>query len=222
MGGIFFKRDMRPKCEVINDISCDVANLFRLLQRHYPQLMDTLKWQLSSRAEFNRLNSVDPDTLTDLEWAARFLYLQRLAFGGKVVGRGFGVATTNAARFDLTKLAPMLEEIHERLSGVVVECLPYEKLIARYDRPHTLFYIDPPYWDNEEDYGTGVFCKDDFQRLSALLEGIQGSFILSINAVKPIRKMFAWANIEDVQLNYRVSGKATAAKELIVSNINRQ
>ena len=94
MGGVFFRRSRRPKAEVINDLSRDVTNLFRLLQRHYQQLLDVLKWQLCSRAEFNRLMTTPADTLTDLERAARFLYLQRTGFGGKVVGRNFGVSRT--------------------------------------------------------------------------------------------------------------------------------
>src|SRR5690606_12555153 len=69
MGGVFFRRRSRPRKEVINDISADVVNLFRLLQRHYQQLLDVLKWQVCSRAEFERLMAVDPETLTDLERA---------------------------------------------------------------------------------------------------------------------------------------------------------
>lgn len=218
MGGVFFRRALRPGLEVINDVSRDVVTLFRLLQRHYPQLLDTLKWQLSSRAEFNRLLKVDPDTLTDLERAGRFLYLQRLAFGGKVTGQAYGVTTTGAgARFNLSKLEPMLEDVHERLAAVVIECLPFDQLIVRYDRPHTLFYCDPPYWGNERDYGDGVFCRDDFARLSALLEAIQGRFILSINDRPEVRELFAWADIEEVGLNYRISGTVTPARELIIS-----
>src|ERR1700722_10746732 len=55
MGGVFFRRRWAPKCEVINDISRDVATLFRILQRHYPQFMETLKFQIASRREFDRL-----------------------------------------------------------------------------------------------------------------------------------------------------------------------
>lgn len=83
MGGVFFRRSLRPAAEVINDYSRDVSNLFRILQRHYPQFLDTLKWQLCGRAEFDRLMKVDANTLTDLERAGRFLYLQRLALAGR-------------------------------------------------------------------------------------------------------------------------------------------
>lgn len=96
-GGIFFRRQWAPKCEVINDISRDVATLFRILQRHYPQFLETLKFQITSRREFERLAGCDPSTLTDLERAARLVYRQRLAFGGKVAGRSFGVDSSGGA-----------------------------------------------------------------------------------------------------------------------------
>jgi hypothetical protein len=73
--------------EVINDRSGDVPNLFPILQSHYPQLTYTLRFQITSRREFNHLKGSDPATLTDLERAGRFPYLQRLAFGGKLAGR---------------------------------------------------------------------------------------------------------------------------------------
>lgn len=107
--------------------------------------------------------------------------------------------------------------MHERLCVVAIKCLPYDQLIRRYDRPHTLFYLDPPYWGCTDDYGRNVFSEADFERLSDLLKAIQGRFILSINDVPEIRRMFAWTHIEAVELNYRLSGKVTAARELIIS-----
>ena len=204
--------------KVINDISSDVTNLFRILQRHYQQLLDVLKWQVTSRAEFERLIKVDADTLTDLERAARFLYLQRLAFGGKVAGRSFGVSATNGARFNLTKLVPMLEDVHDRLSGVVIERLSYDALIRRYDRRGTLFYLDPPYWGCTDDYGRNLFAEADFERLSTLLEGIAGRFILSMNDTPETRAIFANFTIDEVAVNYRLSGPVTEARELIISS----
>ncbi|PTM78380.1 MT-A70 family methyltransferase [Cereibacter johrii] len=84
----------------------------------YPQFLDTLRFQLTTRAESERLTATDPDTLTDLERAARFLYLQRTAFGGKVRGQNFGVSMHRPGRFNLTTLEPMLEDLHSRLRYV--------------------------------------------------------------------------------------------------------
>jgi DNA adenine methylase len=221
MGGVFFRRSRRPTKEVINDISADVVNLFRPLQRHYQQLLDVLKWQVCSRAEFERLVAVDPSRLTDLERAARFIYLQRASFGGKVEGRNFGITRTAGARFDLTKLVPLLEDVHERLCGVDIERLPYAALIARYDTSGTLFYLDPLYHGCEDDYGLGVFSEADFELLATLLEGIKGRFILSINDTPAIRRIFAAFAFEEARLNYRLSGGVTAARELIITGPSR-
>jgi DNA adenine methylase len=221
MGGVFLRRTARPSCEVINDWSSDVATLFRILQRHYVAFMDMLRFQLTTREGFERLQRTDPTTLTDLERAARFLYLQRLAFGGKVAGRNFGAVYSGGARFDVTRLQPILEDIHTRLAGVVIERLTYADFIGRYDRPGTLFFIDPPYWGNEGDYGEGMFSRADFERLRDLLEGLQGRFILTINDRAETRSLFGGFDIEPVELSYRVSGPVTTGRELIITGPRR-
>lgn len=55
MGGVFLRRPFRARAEVINDRSRDVATLFRVLQRHYTPFLDMLRWQLTSRADFEAL-----------------------------------------------------------------------------------------------------------------------------------------------------------------------
>lgn len=218
MGGVFFRRNLVPRAEVINDRSGDVVTLFRILQRHYPQFMDMLRFQISSRKEFERLKASDPATLTDLERAARFLYLQRLAFGGKVAGQNFGVSVGMPARFNLTKLAPMLEDVHERLSGVTIENLDWLQFIDRYDRPDTLFYLDPPYYGSEGDYGREMFGRDQFELMAERLARLKGKFILSINDVPEIRRAFAAFVMDEEELTYTVgSGDAKPARELVIS-----
>lgn len=207
MGGVFFRRPERTRTEVINDASREVVNLFRMLQRHYIPFVEMLRWQLASRAEFERLAQQQPDTLTDLERAARFLYMQRIGFGGKVVRQTFGTVYSGPARFDITKLIPLMEDVHDRLAGVVIECLGYAEFLDRYDRPATLFYLDPPYWGNEGDYGAGLFAREDFERLAEQLARLKGSrFILSLNDRKEVRTCFKAFNIKTVDTAYSVGG----------------
>jgi DNA adenine methylase len=223
MGGVFFRRRWAARREVINDVSRDVATLFRILQRHYPQFMETLKFQIASRREFDRLLASNPDTLTDLERAGRFLYLQRLAFGGKVAGRSFGVDSNGPSRFDVTKLGPLLDEIHDRLAGVVIECLPWADFVQRYDSPTTLFYLDPPYWGSETDYGAGVFSYGDFVRIATRLGSIAGRFILSVNDVAETREAFADFAIESVSTRYTIAGgKWSDVAEIVVTGPGKE
>lgn len=219
MGGIFLKRQTAPAAEVINDYSGEVTNLFRILQRHYPQFMDTLRFQLSGRREFDRLKASDPATLTDLERAGRFLYMQRLAFGGKVSGQTFGIDPSRSARFNITKLAPMLEDIHERLAGVTIENLRWQDFIRRYDRPGTLFYLDPPYYGNETDYGAGLFVREEFAEMASVLRGLKGRFILSINDRPQVRELFAGFTLLETEVTYSVAGgnRARPFGELVIT-----
>lgn len=221
MAGVFFKRATAPKVEVINDLNRDVATFFRVLQNHYQALMDMLKWQLTSRDEFERLNDQDPERLTDLQRAARFLYVQRVAFGGKVAGRSFGRATTEPARFDVTKLGPLLAAAHERLAGVWIECLPWETFLDRWDRPQALFFLDPPYQGSEHYYGRGLFGPADYGRLAERLKGLQGRFIMTVNDTPELRETFAGFRIETAEVSYFVGDKnGKAARELIISCSN--
>jgi len=221
MGGIFLRRSMRSRAEVINDFGREVSNLFRILQRHYPQFLEVLRFQLTTRAEFNRLVDTPPATLTDLERAARFLYLQRTAFGGKVSGRNFGVSKDRPGRFNLSTLEPMLEDLHSRLSGVVIECLDYFEFVTRYDGADTLFYLDPPYFGCEGDYGKDMFDRAEFKRMAGQLKKIKGRFLMSINDVPEIRQTFSGFELTAVKTTYSIAktgeGRGTRA-ELLISN----
>ncbi len=225
MGGVFLRRPFRAKAEAINDLSGDVANLFRVLQRHYEPFLDMLRWRLTSREEFHRLMAQEPTSLTDLERAARFIYLQRVSWGGKVTGRTFQVSLSNPGKFNLPRLVTVLEEVHERLAGVVIENLPYDQLIPRYDRPETLFYLDPPYWGCEGVYGAELFSRDEFTRLAEVLRGIKGRFILSLNDHPGVRKCFAGFAMEVVEttyaMGYRTGKETQRVRELLISNTGK-
>ena len=108
---------------------------------------------------------------------------------------------------------------HARLVGVHVECLDWSAFIRRYDRPFTLFYIDPPYWGHEADYGKGIFARDDFARMAEILRGLKGRFILSLNDRIEVRETFAGFAFEKVTLRYTANAKAVKqAAELLISN----
>lgn len=218
MGGVFLRRPHRAKSEAINDWSRDIANLFRVLQRHSETLLAEISWRVASRDEVARLLATNPDTLTDIERAARFCYLQFNGFGGKPTSTSFGRSPLSPSRWDPQRIADHLRAVAQRLAGVYIERLPYADFIAQWDRPTTLFYCDPPYWGCENDYGPDLFNRADFERLAATLKGIKGRFILSLNDVPQIRDLFAWARIEDEPVRYCANSAAVKqVNELVIS-----
>ncbi len=208
------------KVEIINDINKDLTTLYRVIKNHLEEFIRYLKWILVARDEFSRFKAENPDTLTDIQRAVRFYYLLRAGYGAKVVGQTFNIGPTRPSSFNLLRIEEELSEAHLRLSRVYIENMHYQKLIERFDRPETFFYIDPPYYGNENDYGEGIFGREDFARLRDVLAGIQGRFIMSINDVPEIRKLFKDYSIDEVTTSYKMPGahKQKKVTELLITN----
>ena len=203
------------KVEVINDIHGELVRLYRVVANHLDEFLRQFRWALTSRQMFKWAQMQEPETLTDIQRAVRFFYLQRLAFGGKVVGQTFGVATTSPRRINLMRLEEQLSEAHLRLHSVVIEHLPWERCIERYDAPHTLFFLDPPYWQTEG-YGSS-FGMDQYLKLAEVMARLKGRAILTINDHPDMRRVFSGFGSKLVAINYTIGGggKPAARKERI-------
>lgn len=215
--GIFYKKEP-SKVEVLNDINGELVNLYRIVQHHLEEFVRQFKWAISSRQVFEWEKMKNPETLTDIQRAARFYYLQKLAFGGKVDGQTFGTATTSLPRLNLLRLEEDLSAAHLRLTTVHVENLDWVKCIEKYDRPHTLFYLDPPYYETA---GYGVdFSLEQYEKMAELARTIQGKMIISINDHDVIKKTFKGLLNKRLNINYTVGGgaKKKAASELLIWN----
>ena len=83
---LFFLRPQPAPVEVLNDINGDLVCLYRVIQNHLEEFVRQFKWSLSSRQIFGWQKMTRPETLTDIQRAARFFYLQQHAFGRQGIG----------------------------------------------------------------------------------------------------------------------------------------
>lgn len=212
---VFFAKEP-SKTEVINDLDRELVTLYRVVQCHPEELHRQFKFQLVAREEFRRLMAENPETLTDIQRAARYLYLQRTCYGGRVYQRTFGTETTGKPRLNLFTLEATLEEAWRRLAQVQIECLDFRDLIPRYDRPYTVFYLDPPYWQ-VKGYRYN-FVDQDFRDLACILANIKGHFVMSLNDTSDVRQIFSQFQIEEVTLKYSM-GKAPGSRDKVCTEL---
>lgn len=216
---LFFLRPMPARCEVLNDLNGDLVNLYRVVQHHLEEFVRQFKWAISSRQVFKWLQQQPTEPLTDIQRAARFYYLQHHAFGGRISGQTFGTATTGPA-INLCRIEENLSAAHLRLAGAYVEQLSWHECLARYDRTHTFFYADPPYWETE---GYGLdFPWSQYERLSDAMAGCKGKVMLSINDHPMIRDEFSRFHILETDIKYsnsnQANGSPTTSTELVITN----
>lgn len=89
--------------------------------------------------------------------------------------------------------------------------MDFAEFIQRVDHKGALFYLNPPYWGCEGDYGKALFSRDRFEEMAALLARLKGRFILSLNNVPEVREIFGRFTIEEKTTTYTIAGKGGAA-----------
>jgi len=90
-------------------------------------------------------------------------------------------------------------------------------VLAKYDRPSTLFYLDPPY------YGHKLYKfnldPDDFRKMAERLGNLRGKFVLSLNDVPEVRTIFKAFHIRGIDLAYTAQKMAGRRyREVIITN----
>jgi DNA adenine methylase len=213
---VFFHKE-RSTVEVLNDVDGEIVNFFRVCQLHHEELLRYFRFAVISRKSFDLWKATDPATLTDIQRAARYLYILKSSFASLVCHPNYHYHVVQPPGFNLERLPQLIDNAHKRLERVQLECLPYEKVLRRYDRPATLFYLDPPYFGRK--LYRYNFEPADFEQLAERLRTLRGKFVLSLNDVPEVRALFRRFHIEDVQLSYtaqKVPGRRYA--EVLITN----
>jgi DNA adenine methylase len=91
-------------------------------------------------------------------------------------------------RINLLRIEEELSEVHLRLAGVTIEHQPWQQFIKTYDKPGTVFFLDPPYY--KAPYYAHNFELENFQELAKVQASMKSKFILSINDHPDMRETY--------------------------------
>lgn len=149
-GGSVLWHKPRSYNEVYNDLDGELVNLFRVLRSDdAPELLRQLTLTPYAREEY--WAAFEP-TEDPIERARRTVVRSHMGHGtsGARLDRPTGFrsdgtsGTTNVAG-EWAELPAALNFIVDRIRGVSIEQKPALELLARYDDPSVLIYLDPPY-----------------------------------------------------------------------------
>lgn len=201
---VFFHKEP-SKVEVLNDLDFEIVNFFRICQHHYQELVRYLNYCLISRRWYGLLTAEEPASLTDIQRAGRFFYLQKNSFGGLILKQHYHYGVIQRPNYNSKRIPEIIQAAHQRLQGVQIESLPYEQILERYDRPTTLFYLDPPYWQRR--LYRFNFSDQNFVDLEHRLRNVKGRFILSLDDHPEVRKIFGKWHLIETKLAYTAQRK---------------
>lgn len=211
--------------EVINDIDGDLINFYKMVRDRHEDLIRAFDYELCSRevfeeyAERYRKRNFDDE----IQRAKIFFYLNLAGFGGSMKNPSFGVNTvaTRRSALRIGDVEALINKVYDRIKNVIIERLPFQLLIRRYDSKGTLFFMDPPY-RNLKGYKAGTLNDGQFEDLARLCRNMKSKFLLTINDDPFVRRIFSdpkfTVKTQEVLYQVDVAQNAAKAKELYITN----
>jgi len=184
--------------EVCNDINMDLINFFWQLRDHKQRFMEFVSLTPYHHAEYIRACRLTAGKFpeeTDQE--ALFRRACYWFVKARQCRTGLGTSATpyrwawirDLFRRGMSLVVSrwlssidQLEDISDRLRGVQFETMDGLDFIERYDRPSTLHYLDPPYFDKTRSGGKAYADEltEQYHRdLLDLIQKVQGQVIIS-------------------------------------------
>ncbi|MDB9306898.1 MULTISPECIES: DNA adenine methylase [Cyanophyceae] len=212
----------------INDLNRELFLFWKYTQSHLPQLVEEIRRVKDKYTDgkilFKELTTIDTQTLSDFERAARFFILNRITFSGTVESGGFSEQAFHK-RFTYSSIE-RLEKLAEILTDdVKITNLDYSELLDA-DGKNVFIFLDPPYFAATKSrlYGKDGDLHTTFehQRFAELLRECDHRWLITYDDSPQIRENFHDAHLFEWELQYGMNnykqGSAAKGKELFITN----
>jgi DNA adenine methylase len=176
----------RSRAEIFNDRDEYVAEFFEVVRDEPDALAETVRNIPYSRGLYNRWSQQFRHSRSVLaedrvERAARWVFLRYASFSGRY-GQRAGFATDTPRKGPQkseiwARVPERIQQLRDRFKGVAIECGDYSTLFDRYDELDVLWYCDPPYLEEKDNYYRGPLF--DHAGLVEALEDLEGDWAVS-------------------------------------------
>ncbi len=227
-GALFF--DLQPNNATLSDINSELINCYLVVRDNVNRLVKSLKKHKNVSSYYYKVRAVNPNRLSKIERASRFLFLNRTCFNGlyRENKQGeFNVPLGSYKNPDLIQ-EDKLKMAHALLQRVEILETSYQNVLNR-AKKGDFIYLDPPYfplggYSDFKRYHKQFFEKKDHEELAKLYGDLdkKGCFVILSNSDTPFtRRLYKKWRTHTVEARRLINCDATKRgkiKELIITN----
>jgi len=216
-GCLYF--DLRPPIALVGDFNPDLIQFYEAVRDDSEAVLAAFgNW---NRADYYEVRKILPGSLSHVERAARFLYLNRNAFNGVYRTNREGLFNVPLGTKTGSLPSPSeFEEIAAALATCTIVCGDYRATLAE-AREGDFVYLDPPYVNAARmtygEYGYGSFGEDrDISGLAAELQRLDrlgAKVLFSFGSIQGLEECLAAWKVRSVSVRRKVAASAIARLE---------
>lgn len=234
-GALLF--NLQPKTAYVNDINKELIRVYEIIQRDVEALVAALQDFKNEADFFYSVRDWDRDrekysSLTDVQKAARILYLNKTCYNGLFRVNSAGEFNSPFGNYRNPNIvnAPTLRAVSSYLNAAAIHLtsIDYADVLQALPKG-TFVYLDPPYdpvsnTSSFTGYAKGGFSRDEQIRLRKCCDALHRrglKFMLSNSATDFIKEQYAAYNITIVQAKRAINSDATkrgGIDEVVVRN----
>lgn len=235
VGGGALLFEILPQKAIISDINKELINAYIVVKERVEELIESLREHEKNYSEeyYYKLRSLDPNSLSDVERASRFIFLNKTCYNGLYRENSKGQFNVPFGRYKKPKIfeAENLRAVSFYLNSADIEiyCADYKEVCKKAEKGDFV-YLDPPYYPISKSSSFTKYTKYDFMEedqveLSEVFRKLdrKGVFVLLSNSnTEFIRDLYRDYIIIEVEsrrfINCKPNGRGPRAYEVLVKN----
>ena len=217
-----------PSRALLSDINPELTTTYNTIAKSHKKLKLIVESMVDDRDYYNCIRSIDPNTLTNTERSARFIYLNRLCFNGlyRTNLKGEFNVPYSGSRTKGLEIGNTLEQAATLLRRSQVKCCDFRETLSAATKGDFV-YLDPPYATSDGgfcEYASTPFTSSSLNSLLSELEQLDkkgGKFMLSYACCKEIKPFSERWKTKRIMVRRNISGFSghrKVAQEVMIRN----
>lgn len=232
VGGGALLFDLFPMNCIISDINSELVNAYIVIKDNIKELIESLKKHKNEEEYYYKIRSLSPDSLSPIERASRFIYLNKTCFNGLYRENSKGGFNAAFGKYDNPNIVDEenLLAVSFFLNSRNIEILNQDyTLTCQKAKKKDFVYMDPPYYPSKKTsftkYNKNKFLENEQLKLFDVFSELdkKGCYVMMSNSNTPfILDLYKDYNILKIEanrsINVDIKGRKKQEVEVIIKN----